>query len=98
MGDDATLGGTGWSLTKPVTNLQDRDPRRLRRDHWHKRRDPDRPRQREVTDALRAGRAYLREDATATITLTGGTSSGGSEVSGRFGAHLLAVRPARRRP
>lgn len=25
MGDAATLGGTGWSLTKPVTNLQDRD-------------------------------------------------------------------------
>ena len=79
MGDDATLGGTGWSLTKPVTNLQDRELAVYAETTGTNA---------EILIDLGSAKsptlfvlaAHTCEDATATITLTGGTSSGGSEV------------------
>lgn len=77
--DAATLGGTGWSLTKPVTNLQDDDLAVYAETTGTTA---------EILIDLGSAKAptlfalvaHTCTDASATITLTGGTSSGGSEV------------------
>lgn len=79
MGDDATLGGTGWSLTNPVTNLQDRDLAVYAETTGTSA---------EILIDLGSAKsptlfvlpAHTCAAPSATVTLSGGTTSGGSEV------------------
>ncbi|MBP6544303.1 MAG: hypothetical protein KA265_17065 [Piscinibacter sp.] len=79
LGDAATLGGPGWSLTQPVTNLQDDDLAVYAETtgttatiivDLGSAKSP----------TLFALSAHTCADPSATLQLTGGTTSGGSEV------------------
>jgi hypothetical protein len=79
LGDDATLGGTGWSLTKTVANLQDEDLA-VYAETTGTTATVDIDLGSAMSPTLFVLSAHTCTDASATLALTGGTSSGGSEV------------------